>query len=460
MIRQKSHDHPRRRPGISRRGWLAGMGGVVAGGALLGPRYLIRPVQAESDRPPKRLLVILKPCGTVPANYDCAGGERDFGLSPILEPFADLRSHMVVVEGLDIRKRDYSPGMNHGNGMVTFMTGGVTIKAKGFRAVIADRPSIDQILARDPAVAGAAPIQSLQLAADIRSHRDEIFTRVLSYADRAAPLPPAGDPSAVFTRVFGGLVGAGGSQQELERARARKQSILDVSRSSVRRLADRAGAEERARFDSHLAAIRETERLLDTSLACTGARELARPGLPGDVDRLDDMHGEIGLAHLHIIRTAFQCDLTRIATFMWAPGNSPVNFSRTIPGVENRGHHDITHSGGNREHDESAIHRWYNVQMAGFIAAMRDTPDLDGGSLLDSTLIVIFSEIHLGSHTFDNIPIQLFGHAGGLEGGRLLRYGNRSTNDLWTAVASAMGHPIEFFGDRERCDGALPGLFA
>lgn len=448
---------------ITRRGFLAGVGGAALGAAALGPRYLIRPVRAESDTPPKRLLIIHKPTGTVPAYYDCTGGERDFALSPILEPFADVREHMVILEGLDIRKREYSPGQNHGNGMVTFMTGGVTIKARGFRAVTADRESIDHVLASDPAITGGAPIHSLHLAADVRSDRDEFFTRVLSYAGRASPVPPESNPVNVFNRVFGGLLGgaASATPEELQRARARKQSILDFSRSDLKRLSSRAGAEERVRMEGHLEAIRETERLLDGSLSCTVSDGLARPRPPDDFSQLDDMHGEIGLAHLDLVRTAFQCDLTRVATFLWAPGNSPVNFSRTIPGVQNAGHHYISHSGENREHDESAIHRWYNERMAEFIAALRDTPDLDGGSLLSSTLVVVFSEVHLGSpHTFDNVPIQIFGQLGGqVEGGRLLRFGHRSTNDLWTAVASAMGHPMEFFGDRERCDGALPGIF-
>lgn len=444
---------------ISRRTFLAAVGGTAIGGTALGHRYFGRPAGGESDGPPARLLIIHKPCGTVPESYDCAGGELDFSLSPILEPFAPVREHMVVVEGLDITKRADTPGQDHGNGMVTFMTGGVTIKAPGFRAVIADRASIDQILAADERLVGASPIRSLQLAADVRSDRDEVFVRVLSYADRARPVAPEARPAAAFARVFGGLL-ATGDEADLDRELRRRRSVLDYGRDGVRRLSARVGAAERIRLESHLDAIRETEALLDRSLACTGP-DLAALGDLSAVDLTDDLHGEVGLAHLEIIRAAFQCDLTRIATFMWAPGNSRINFSRMIPGVEDLGHHVITHRGANPAADEAAIHRWYNQQMAGLIARLRDTADLDGGSLLDNTLVLVFSEVRLGSpHTFDNVPIQIFGGANlGLAGGRKLDFGGRSTNDLWLTIAGALGAPMECFGLAEHCAGELPGLF-
>ena len=107
------------------------------------------------------------------------------------------------------------------------------------------------------------------------------------------------------------------------------------------------------------------------------------------------------------------------------------------------------------------MHRWYNEQLASFIATLARTPDFDGNSLLDNTLIVVWSEVRLGIHTFDGVPIQLFGGAGGrLRGGRRLVYDHRSTNDLWLAIANTLGHPMACFGDAERCAGPLPDLFA
>jgi hypothetical protein len=448
---------------LSRRAFAAGLGSAAAAGLLVG-RPLLRFASAQEDAArPKRLLIIHKPCGTVPANYLPQGASTEFTLSRILSPFESLRQSMIVLTGLDIKKKQNTPGQDHGNGMVTFMTGGVTIQDPAFTAVIAERESIDQILARDTRVSGSAPFASVQLAADIRSDRDEVFTRVLSYSGRAAPLPPEHRPASAFAQVFGELMPGGATPENieaLERARQRKRSVLDFLGGSLGRLSARAPAEQRPKLETHLVAVRELERALDVQAVCGATASTAQAAVTlADTSAVDDHHGEIGLAQLEIIRAAFQCDLTRVATFMWASGNSHINFSRTLPGVENAGHHAITHNGVNREDDETRIHEWYCQKLAGFLNSLRETPDGDG-SLLDNTLIVVFSEITLGKHTFDNVPIQIFGGKGtGLQGGRVLDFGGRSTNDLWLAIAAALGAPLESFGDSDKFTEPLSGIF-
>lgn len=442
---------------ISRRGLLAGAGAGVLGAIGIG--RLGRLARAGVTRAPTRLVIIHKPCGTVPAAYDCAGsGGADFTLSPILEPFADLRDQLVVVDGRDIRKAPRTPFEDHGNAMVTFMTGGITYKAAGSDVALAVRASIDQLLAGDPRFAGDAPIGSLQLAADTRSAA--LFTRTLSYGGRGAPLPAEQAPAAAYARVFGTLADPALSPAALARARQRKHSVLDFARASIARMQPALAGAERARLDRHLASIREVERLLDRSASRdTGALE--RQIVAVDPAQLDAQHAEIGRAHLELVRVAFQCDLARVVTFGWASGQSAVNFSRLIPGVEDLGYHLLTHAGANRDHDEAAVHRWYNEHIAAFARSLRATPDVDGRTLLDNTLIVVWSEMRLGVHTFDGVPIQLIGGAGGrLVGNRLLRYDHRPTNDLWLAVARALGLPLDCFGDRERCTGRLADVFA
>jgi hypothetical protein len=180
-----------------------------------------------------------------------------------------------------------------------------------------------------------------------------------------------------------------------------------------------------------------------------------------DPQQKDLQHAEIGRAHLDLVRTAFQCDLTRVAAFQW--GSMEANLSHLIPGVIDLGYHLISHYAGAPEIDAqlTAIHRWYNDQLAGFLRTLRDTEDSDGRSLLDNTLVVSWSEIRRGNHTFDNLPIQLFGGAGGrLTGGRLMRYTGQTTNDLWLTIAQALGQDMAVFGDAERCTGPLAGLFS
>jgi hypothetical protein len=128
--------------------------------------------------------------------------------------------------------------------MVALMTGQPRSGKIGQQDWCAGSASIDQILlARSPLLGGAAStrktmVGSLQVAADIRSDRDEIAPRVLSYLDalpnesdisRARqPLYPDLQPIAVFNRLFGGGLPPGtdtgpAAGAEAERARFHAQ---------------------------------------------------------------------------------------------------------------------------------------------------------------------------------------------------------------------------------------------
>ncbi len=103
--------------------------------------------------------------------------------------------------------------------MVALMTGVPTLGYIGQQDHCAGGPSIDQLLLQKSPVLGGpnfanpTPFGSLQLAADIRSDRDEVAPRVLSYLGPAIgvldpalarqPLFPETSPLNVYTRLFG-----------------------------------------------------------------------------------------------------------------------------------------------------------------------------------------------------------------------------------------------------------------
>ena len=219
---------------MKRRTFLSALSGIMVGPALL------RLARAEPSKPPARLLILFKPCGTVPEAYHPSMSGGRLWLSPILAPLESVREEMTVVGGLDNLKKPNTPGQDHGNGMVTFMTGGETTTDPAFLAVIAERMSIDQIFARDRAFSGDSVFKSIQLAADIRSDREEVFTRVLSYAGRAAPLPPEHRPDVAFAQLFGELLPGGASRENVDaamRKRRRRESVLDFVAGSLTQLA-------------------------------------------------------------------------------------------------------------------------------------------------------------------------------------------------------------------------------
>lgn len=402
---------------ITRRGFLGG--GLAAA-------VLSRVAVSEPRRAPLRVLLVHKPVGTVPEYYD-----NGF----ILEPFAALQDRMVVVDGLENRKQSNTPGEDHANGIVTFMTGGIPFRPDGGSVLVAERESIDQILARQ--LGGDAPVRSLQLTADDRGH--QFLLRVISSAGRAMPLPPEESPLAAFARVFGSLS---------ERPLSQKQSVLDFGREDLKRFS-------KIDVDRHLTAIREVERTLQqvAQLDLGPARAEMRAATAARDASRDRAHAQVGRAHLDLVRLAFQCDLTRVACFTW--GSFTTNVAALVPQLAARTYHDLSHT--SRAMDEALVHRWYNAQLAAYLETLRATPDVDGRTLLDNTLVVSWSEMRTGQHVFDNLPIQMFG---AIAGGRVLRYPGYSTNDLWRTVLNAVGDGREIFGDADKNSGRLAGLMS
>ena len=105
---------------------------------------------------------------------------------------------------------------------------------------------------------------------------------------------------------------------------------------------------------------------------------------------------------------AFQSDLTRVATFVFA--NDGSNRSYPSIGIPD-GHHDLSHDGGDpaRQAKVREINRFHAAQLAYLLAKLKATPDGDG-TLLDHCLIVYGSGISDGnSHSHDELPILLAG---------------------------------------------------
>src|SRR5262249_11197294 len=136
-------------------------------------------------------------------------------------------------------------------------------------------PSIDQLLLAQapglggPGKANATSFGSLQLAADVRSDRDEKAPRVLSYLPPLAnqsnidlarqPLYPETQPLNVFNRVFGGALPTGMNSAQVL---AQKQSVLDFMRSDLARLQMLVPATEKDRLSAHADAITQLEASL------------------------------------------------------------------------------------------------------------------------------------------------------------------------------------------------------
>ena len=120
-----------------------------------------------------------------------------------------------------------------------------------------------------------------------------------------------------------------------------------------------------------------------------GVAKYPRPlGIPADYQEHLRLMGDL-------LVLAFQCDLTRIATFVFA--NDGSNRSYRTVGVPD-GHHDLSHHGGDPAKQEKIqkINRFHVAQLAYLLEKLKSIPEGDG-TLLDHCMIVYGSGISDGN---------------------------------------------------------------
>jgi hypothetical protein len=167
---------------------------------------------------------------------------------------------------------------------------------------------------------------------------------------------------------------------------------------------------------------------------------------PAGVPASYEEHVALMFDMLHL---AFQTDSTRVATLLLAREGSNRPFNDI--GISS-GHHDLSHHKNTPDIVEKVklIDRWYVQRLAAFLEKMQATPDVDGRSLLDHSMILYGSGNADGNrHTHVNLPVVVAGAGGGaFKPGRYVKAREQPLTNLFLSMADAMGtERIESHGD-------------
>lgn len=140
---------------------------------------------------------------------------------------------------------------------------------------------------------------------------------------------------------------------------------------------------------------------------------------------------------------AFQCDATRIMTFM--QGNSVSDQTYQNLGI-NGGHHNISHHGGNMTSISQIIkiNIWELQQLAYLLDKMKAVPDGSAGeNLLTNSTVFVSSDCSDGNrHNHNDMPVILAGNGGGLlKPGQHVRYGQPIATPSWQSLPPSSGVP-------------------
>lgn len=500
---------------LKRRHFVQGLG------ALTSVRLLLGNIEARAQgapRPP-RLLFVHWPGGTVHYHFKPEGSGADYTTSRILQPFEDLglRPQMSVLYGTSAQAISLGGGGSAEGGTVVLSTGahcpGTRQNGGEGDDSVAGGPSFDQIfLRRVPGLAESA-LGSVNVICDARVDSFETSSRCLSYSyetrpyeparpesvtitDEHIPLLPDESPRVVFDRLFGGFSGGVAS----EPLALMRKSVLDASLTELNRLNTLVPAAEREKVELHLESVRRAELQLADSLAnsCSlpaapDAALTARTGNESNygirpVEEADEARiGEMADLYFALIRTAFQCDVSRVATFQWAPSTNHMAFGGLYP-LDPEGayqHHPLgsyltdtsalVHELPTDQTDRAIVeflteaHIWFNRSLARALVEFKDAEDVFGGSLLDAVVVPYMTEkAHMADSRSPLPSLILGGGALGLQHGQYIDVSSeaRSHNAVWMNVAQALlqvEDPLELLSDErfvQEDAEPLPGLWA
>jgi hypothetical protein len=428
---------------LSRRTVLRGIGASVALPLL--DSMVGAQTPARSVAPKTRFASFYVPHGATMDKWTPATEGTGFEYTEILKPLEQFRDRITVVSGLahpyvaGAGGADVSAGANHTRAAAVFLTG--SVPQRGPQAHLG--VSADQVAAQR--IGQDTPLPSLELSIEESVLNCEAsfscaYRNSISWKSPTQPLPMQNNPRLVFEKLFGD----GATSAERRGRRQDTRSLLDSVMAQVPSLQRDLPAGDRRRLEQYLEDVREIERRIQRAEAA--AREdVTLPDVPAGVPPTFAEHIKL-MMDLQVL--AFQSDITRVSTMMFARELSGATFPETT--IRDPFHNLSHHSNDRGNMDRFAILNTYHMtKFAYFVLKLQETPDGDG-SLLDHSLVLYGSSLSDGNqHNFSPLPIVLAGGASGaLKGGRHVKYPKDThMSNLLLAMLDKLGARLDTFGD-------------
>jgi hypothetical protein len=430
---------------LSRRTFLRGTGAIVALPFLDAMAPAQTPIRQSAASPKTRLGCFYVPHGATMDKWTPGATGTGFEFTEILKPLEPFRDHVNIVSGLahpyvaGAGGADVSAGANHTRAAAVFLTGAVP--ERGAQAHLG--VSVDQRAAA--AIGQDTPLPSLELSIEEAVLACEAafscaYRNSISWKSPTDPLPMQNNPRLVFEKLFGD----GDSTAERHARREESRSLLDSVTGQVATLQTDLGANDRRRLTQYLDDVREVERRIQRAEASV-RDDLQLPDVPDGVPGTFQDHLKL-LMDLQLV--AFQADITRVSTLMFARELSGATYPETD--IRDPFHNLSHHSNDRGNMDRFArLNTYHMTKFAYFVERLKALPDGDG-SLLDHSLVLYGSSLSDGNqHNFSPLPIVLAGHASGqLKGGRHLQFPkDTKMSNLLAAMLNKLNVPTEKFGD-------------
>jgi hypothetical protein len=411
----------------------------------------------------KRYMSLYFPNGVAQTYWKLPAQSAGAGLtlSPILAPLEPNKARALVLGGVG----NYSPWgghiePSHGHNSATAWTGVRASTPQGVNTGNGDNYtyssiSIDQQIANTIVANNGGkvptPLHSLQVGlSTLDSYTDGLpgpHSRSISWKSASEPLYKIVSPAAVFSHLMQGGFPTGGSNLSAPdpaamKRLALKKSALDYIVQSSSSLQARLSRTDKTRLDQFLTTVRNLEAKV-TTMPMPGAITGCNPPATGPTQTYnvnatpaDYSRGTHASLMIDLVVLAFQCDMTRVVSFMLDDARSDYAYtflkkrtftpagSTATTGNITAGYHGLQHAGNYDSDDGFATMGWWNVDRANeLVTKIAAITDGAGKSAMDNTVITFMSGMNGGNHDGLNLPLVVLGSGGGvLKQGQFLNF--------------------------------------
>ena len=452
---------------FSRRNLLRGVGVALALPWMesLQPRT----AAAAGATAPIRYMPIYMPNGA-PRFWVPDGQLTNWQLGSVLDPLTALKAKVTILKGLENGSAFNSDGSSsvepsHGRqpGAWLCCVDAYAIRHKLNTTTDENSISVDQVMAAHPNFAGSA-LDSMQLGlSTVHSSCDSgpncdntscqcSLSRSVSWKNQTLPMYKKVDPLTVFNMIAGvAMPGSGMDPTNMVKQQAIRKSMLDGVLESATNTRARLSANDQMRMDQFLASVRAAElKATSVSMGMGGvACQLGAKPTMATVTEQGITHttatynkGTHADAMNALIVMAFQCNVTRIITYMLEDERSEFIYDhvprRTFNngvGVSAAGSGTCPewHTGGQHglADDYAAITRWNVGKVADLCTLLDGVKEANGLSILDNSVIFLGSCMQTDNHACEQLPSLLIGGAGGkLKTNQFVDLGKRPVRDM------------------------------
>jgi hypothetical protein len=433
---------------IPRRTILRGLGATLALPFLDGMVPALSALGTTPAKAVNRFSVVYVPNGIMMPSWTPSTEGAGFALTPILKPLEPFRDQLLVLSGLNSKPPAGSTdggGAPHARAATRFLT---DVRPKfTMGSDLHAGISIDQILAKQ--LGKQTQLASLELSLESTESAGACdpgyscaYTSTISWRGPETPLPMENNPRAVFERLFGD---DGSTDPAARLARMQQQrSVLDSITQKVASLQRGLGNGDRSKLSEYMESVRDVERRIQNAEA-QRFENLPVVEHPAGIPVSFEDHAKL-MFDLQVL--AYQCDLTRVITFMVGREFSGRQYPEI--GVPDA-HHPISHHMGDAAKiaNVAKINVYHAQMFAYYLEKLRATPDGDGSLLDHMTVMYGAGMSDSNAHDPMNLPVLLAGGgAGNLKGGRHIKYPKDTPlADLHLTLMDHMGAPLDGIGD-------------